>query len=246
MRIHAFHHLYQQRLDRSTKPFVARGSKVVRCQYCQVAKKDCLCAYQPNVKSGVATMLLLSENEVFKPSNTGRLILDVVQDGYAYQWSRTEPSPCMLELLENPIYQPIVVFPDEYVSEPSRLIKTDAANYCGDKIPLLIFLDGSWREARRIFNKSPYLDALPVISIRPDSVSQYMMRRSDNEQHLATAEVASLVFEEFGEVKLAQTLSSWFAVFRESYMNSKTRNRRDDTKPALNRFIEQIRNEKSL
>ncbi|NOH24826.1 tRNA-uridine aminocarboxypropyltransferase [Vibrio europaeus] len=246
MRIHAFHHLYQQRLDRSTKPFVARGSKVVRCKYCQVAEKDCLCAHQPDVESGVSAMLLLSENEVFKPSNTGRLILDVVKDGYAYQWSRTEPSSEMLALLNNPKYQPIVVFPDEYVNEPARLIKQEASKFCEGKTPLLIFLDGSWREARRIFNKSPYLDALPVISINPDTVSQYMMRRSDNEQHLATAEVASLVFEQFGEVKLAQTLSSWFAVFRESYMNSKTRNRPDEAKPALNRFIDEVRNEKPI
>ncbi|MEZ8101659.1 tRNA-uridine aminocarboxypropyltransferase [Vibrio bivalvicida] len=246
MRIHAFHRLYQQRLDRSTKPFVARGSKVVRCQYCQVAEKDCLCAYQPDVNSNISAMLILSENEVFKPSNTGRLIVDTVKDGYAYQWSRTEPDKEMLQVLSNPKYQPVVIFPDEYVSDETRLIKGDALALCGNKVPLLIFLDGSWREARRIFNKSPYLDALPVISIRPDSVSQYMMRRSENDQHLATAEVASLVFEEFGEVKLAKTLSSWFAVFRESYMNSKTRNRRDDTKPALNRFIEEIRNEKPV
>ncbi|KJY81527.1 cytoplasmic protein [Vibrio galatheae] len=246
MRIHAFHHLYHQRLARSTKPFAARGSKVVRCRYCQVAEKDCLCAYQPDIDSDVAVMLLLSDNEVFKPSNTGRLILDVVKNGYAYQWSRTEPSAEMLSVLNDTKYQPIVVFPEEYVADSSRLIEPNVAALCEDKTPLLIFLDGSWREARRMFNKSPYLDSLPVMSISPDSVSQYMMRRSDNEQHLATAEVASLVFGALDEQQLSHTLATWFAVFRESYMNSKTRNRPDETRPALNHFINQIRNEKFL
>lgn len=141
-------------------------------------------------------MLLVSENEVFKPSNTGRLILDTVQEGYVYQWSRTEPAKEMLALISDEHYQPIVVFPDEYVDDSKRLIAGKALEYCGNKKPLLIFLDGSWREARRIFRKSPYLDSLPVLSIKPESISQYMMRRSDNEQHLATAEVASLVFAE--------------------------------------------------
>lgn len=245
MRIHAFHHLYQQRLERSTKPFNARGSKVSRCQYCQVAQQDCLCEHQPSPSDEVAVLLLVSDNEVFKPSNTGRLILDTVEEAFAFQWSRTEPEQDMLDLLNDPRYQPIVVFPDQYVEDKTRLIVSDATSKDFQRKPLLILLDGSWREARRMFNKSPYLNALPVLSINPDQVSQYMMRRSDNEQHLATAEVASLVFQQLGHDRLHQTLTMWFDVFRESYLNSKTRNRRDDTKPALKAYLS-ARNEKSL
>lgn len=245
MRIHAFHHLYQQRLERSTKPFNARGSKVSRCQYCQVAQQDCLCEHQPSPSDEVAVLLLVSDNEVFKPSNTGRLILDTVEEAFAFQWSRTEPEQDMLDLLNDPRYQPIVVFPDQYVEDKTRLVASDATSKDFQRKPLLILLDGSWREARRMFNKSPYLNALPVLSINPDQVSQYMMRRSDNEQHLATAEVASLVFQQLGHDRLHQTLTMWFDVFRESYLNSKTRNRRDDTKPALKAYLS-ARNEKSL
>ncbi|NOH79715.1 DTW domain-containing protein [Vibrio sp. RE86] len=245
MRIHAFHHLYQRRLAQSTKPFNARGSKVERCQYCQVAKKDCLCEHQPDVESDVAVMLLLSDNEVFKPSNTGRLILDTVKEGYAFQWNRTEPAQEMLDLLEDSRYQPIVVFPDEYVEEKTRLL-SEHHDVPNGKKPLLIFLDGSWREARRIFKKSPYLDSFPVLSINPESVSQYMMRRSDNEQHLATAEVAILVLQQLGQAKTSQTLALWFEVFRESYLNSKTRNKPNTSRPALTQFIDYVRNEKSV
>lgn len=110
MRVHAFHRLYQDRLEKSTKPFNARGCKVQRCQYCQVSEMHCICEYQPKIDTNIAVMLLVSENEVFKPSNTGRLILDTVQEGYVYQWSRTEPSKEMLELINHEHYQPIVVF----------------------------------------------------------------------------------------------------------------------------------------
>lgn len=241
MRIHAFHHLYQKRLQLSTKPFNARGSKVERCPYCQIATKSCVCEHQPSIKTDCAVLLLVSENEVFKPSNTGRLILDTVEEGYVYQWSRTEPQPELLDLLSDSNYQPIVVFPEQYVEHDERVIRGDAKSIIGGKTPLLIFLDGSWREARRIFRKSPYLDKLPVMSLSPDSVSQYMMRRSDNDQHLATAEVASLVLEQIGETEASKVLSSWFAVFRESYMNSKTRLKPDDTRPELRRHIEMMK-----
>ncbi|KOO03460.1 tRNA-uridine aminocarboxypropyltransferase [Vibrio nereis] len=237
MRVHAFHRLYQQRLEKSTKPFNARGCKVQRCQFCQVSEKHCICEHQPNIQSDIAVMLLVSDNEVFKPSNTGRLILDTVQEGYVFQWSRTEPDQEMLKLLSNEDYQPIVIFPDEYVDNKSRLIAGNAREFCSDKKPLLIFLDGSWREARRIFRKSLYLDSLPVLSIQPDTISQYMMRRSDNEQHLATAEVASLVFAELKEQDAADTLTHWFEAFKESYLLSKSRGKVDEQRPALETYI---------
>ncbi|MDA0147590.1 tRNA-uridine aminocarboxypropyltransferase [Vibrio sp. LaRot3] len=237
MRIHGFHHLYQLRQQNSTKAFAARGSKVERCQYCQVAQKHCICGYQPDVDSDVAVMLLVSENEVFKPSNTGRLIVDTIKESYVYQWNRTEPDSDMLALIQNPQYQPIVVFPDEYVEDKQRLMAKQSLPLTNGKKPLFIFLDGSWREARRIFRKSPYLQDLPVLSIQPEQLSQYQMRKSDNEQHLSTAEVAVLILEAAGELKASNTLEQWFAVFRESYLLSKTRLKPDFTRPELKRYL---------
>ncbi|MHC6527297.1 tRNA-uridine aminocarboxypropyltransferase [Vibrio proteolyticus] len=238
MRIHAFHRLFQHRLSLSTKPFNARGAKVERCQYCQVSLQHCLCAHQPDVESGVAVLLLVSDNEVFKPSNTGRLIADTVKETYVYQWNRTEPDSEIIQLLQNERYQPMVIFPDSYVEDQSRLLIDAEAYLVPSKTPLLILLDGSWREARRMFRKSPYLNGLPVLSVTPDVVSQYMMRRSDNDTHLSTVEVAAMVLEQIGEQATAKTLSLWFEAFRESYLLSKTRFKHDLSKPALKRFLE--------
>jgi len=102
---------------------------------------------------------------------------------------------------------------------------------------LLIFIDGSWREARKIFNKSEYLSKLPVLSIEPTRLSQYMMRHSENEQHLATAEVASIVLDQLGENPASGVLSSWFDVFRESYMLSKSRFYSDFSRPTLRQYL---------
>ncbi|PMH44928.1 DTW domain-containing protein [Vibrio sp. 10N.286.49.B3] len=241
MRINAFHRLYQHRLSISTKPFNARGAKVVRCQYCQISTANCICEFQPNIETQVATMLLVSDNEVLKPSNTGHLIVDVVKESYVYQWNRTEPDEEMLALLNNESYQPVVIFPEEYVDDRSRVIddmKTFTHQLDLNKKLLLIFLDGSWREARKMFRRSDYLHACPVLSIRPDSVSQYLMRKSENEQHLSTAEVASLVLSEVNETKAADSLSLWFEVFKESYMLSKTRYKSDLTRPFLQKWLE--------
>ncbi|MBE4214757.1 DTW domain-containing protein [Vibrio parahaemolyticus] len=248
MRIHAFHRLYQYRQSISTKPFNARGCKVQRCPFCQVSEQHCLCELQPDIDSNVACMLIVFENEVFKPSNTGRLIADTVKETYVYQWNRTEPSQEMLDLLSNDDYQPVIVFPADYVDQPERLLdglhsehlhRTDG----NSKKWLLIFIDGSWREARKIFRRSEFLQSLPVLSIEPECLSEYIMRRSENEQHLSTAEVATLVLKQAGENKASECLQLWFEAFSETYMLTKTRVKNDPNRPHLKRFKEWVKTE---
>ncbi|MCW8335828.1 tRNA-uridine aminocarboxypropyltransferase [Vibrio paucivorans] len=253
MRIHAFHRLFQYRQSISTKAFNARGAKVNRCQYCQVSSQHCICEFQPDIDTNIATMLIVSDNEVFKPSNTGKLIADVIKDTFVYQWNRTEPDPEMLKVLSDPSYLPIIVFPEDYVDDKQRLITStslEPTNLRKEKAPnckpLFIFIDGSWREARKIFRKSEYLAGLPVLSIKPDSVSQYLMRKSMNEDHLSTAEVAALVLEQAGETQASKTLEFWFEAFRESYLLSKTRLKHDLTRPFLKRFVEYSKSAKHL
>ncbi|EKF9166127.1 DTW domain-containing protein [Vibrio cholerae] len=245
MRIHAFHNLYQYRLERSTKPFLARGGKIKRCLYCLVELTHCLCAHQPDIESQVAVLLIVSENEVFKPSNTGRLIADTVKETHVYQWSRTEPNPEMLALLSNPAYYPVLIFPAETEEDKTRVLSPIPTEFAGKK-PLLVLIDGSWREAKRIFRKSPYLAPLPWVSVEPERLSQYIMRKSENEQHLATAEVASLVLEMFGDRHSAMTLSLWFEAFKETYLTCKSRNKPSITKPALQRWIAHQQNANCL
>ncbi|CSC46935.1 cytoplasmic protein [Vibrio cholerae] len=204
-----------------------------------------MCAHQPDIESQVAVLLIVSENEVFKPSNTGRLIADTVKETYVYQWSRTEPNPEMLALLSNPAYYPVLIFPAETEEDKTRVLSPIPTEFAGKK-PLLVLIDGSWREAKRIFRKSPYLASLPLVSVEPERLSQYIMRKSENEQHLATAEVASLVLDMFGDRHSASTLSLWFEAFKETYLTCKSRNKPSITKPALQRWIAHQQNANCL
>lgn len=61
-----------------------------------------------------AFLLLMYDDEILKPSNTGRLIADIIPDTFAFIWSRTDPNREMLALLKDPQWFPIVIFPEEY------------------------------------------------------------------------------------------------------------------------------------
>jgi hypothetical protein len=157
-------------------------------------------------------------NESFKPSNTGRLIAEIIPDNHAFRWDRTSPDPALLALLNNDKYQPFVIFPAEDV-ETDRVV-TQVETHAG-KQPLFIFLDGTWREAKKMIRKSPYLDNLPVLSITAEKLSDYRLRVAPHAHQLGTAEVAIMVLALAGEVDASTKLEQHFIKFRDAYLLGK-------------------------
>lgn len=215
---HAVSRLRAQRLARCIKPFVARGSRAPRCAGCRVIPSYCLCAWRPQVAARSAVCLVMHDVEPLKPSNTGWLIADVLEDTYAFNWSRVETDPALLALLDDPQWQPYIVFPGEFVA-PQRVTQQVSAE--GGKRPLFILLDATWTEARKMFRKSPYLERFPVLSLSSEQLSRYTLRRSKRDDHFCTAEVAALCLELAGDVPAARALDDWLDAFSAHYLGAK-------------------------
>ena len=219
---HAVSRLRTARLARSTKPFLARGgSDVPRCPGCRLVVSHCLCAERPVVPTRAGMCLIMADIEALKPSNTGWLIADVVPDTFAFGWARTEVDPALLALLADPQWQPVVVFPGEFVAAERVVTAVDSADVPNGKRPLFILLDATWPEARKMFRKSPYLDKLPVLSLASEQISRYQLRRSRRDDHFCTSEVGALCLELAGETHAAQTLEAYLDVFTHHYLQAK-------------------------
>ena len=222
---HAVARLRADRLARSTKPFLARGGpKGARCTGCRLPDSHCLCAWRPGVPTQAGICLLMADTEPLKPSNTGWLVADVVPHTAAFGWARTATDPGLVALLTDPQWQPLVVFPQEYAA-PARVVQeltpipgtgTETA-----RRPLFILLDGTWAEARKMFRKTPLLDALPVLHLQPDRMSAYRLRRSRRDDHFCTSEVAALCLHLAGDHRAAAVLDAWLDVFTHHYLQAR-------------------------
>ncbi len=226
---HAVSRLRTARLARSVKPFLARGGfKRERCAGCRLVPSHCLCALRPSVPTRSGMCLVMADIEALKPTNTGWLIADVVADTFAFGWARTETDPALLALLSDPQWQPYVVFPGEYAA-PGRVVHAlqpsatlgGATGNAASKRPLFILLDGTWAEARKMFGRSPCLAHLPVLSLQPERISQYKLRRSRRDDHFCTSEVAALCLSLAGERVAGQTLAAWLDVFTHHYLQAR-------------------------
>ncbi|AGH82300.1 DTW domain-containing protein [Psychromonas sp. CNPT3] len=180
----------------------------------------CICLIKKTVSTQSAFLILMYDDEILKPSNTGRLIADLIPDTFAYIWSRTQPDSKMLTLLKDPKWQPIVIFPAEYAQQEKVLLSYLPSS---TKRPLFILLDGSWAQAKKMFRKSPYLENFPVLSFDPKNISRYLVRKASKDNQLATAEVAARALEFIHESANASLLDLLFETFKENYLLGKER-----------------------
>ncbi|HSP31712.1 MAG TPA: DTW domain-containing protein [Halomonas sp.] len=221
------------------REFKARGSFVTRCEGCHLPALNCLCPYQVKAESVAQAWLLTHPLEHFKPTNTGRLIGDVITTTQVFTWYRTAPDAQLTALLDDPRYAPFVIFPDDQPDYADRVVSIEAVHAAKEqaRIPVFIILDGTWRQARRIFRKSAYLDGFPVLPLNTDRETRYRLRKPASKAHLCTAEVAIELLRQGGDTHAADVLDDYFEVFNDSYSASRFYHKIDPPTAAMQRLL---------
>lgn len=221
------------------REFKARGSFVERCAGCNLPTLNCLCPYRVEAESTARVWLVTHPLEHHKPTNTGRLIRDVLGSTEVFTWYRTAPDERLLALLADERYAPFVIFPDDQPDYAHRVVGMEAvaAARAEARIPVYVILDGTWRQARRIFRKSPYLEALPVLPLRTERLTRYRLRKPASEAHLCTAEVAAELLRQGGDGDAAEILDDYFQVFNDSYAASRRFEKLETLTPAMTRLL---------
>ena len=143
--------------------------------------------------------LLTHQRERSKKTNTGSLVVDVLgEKAHIVVWDRVKPDPELLKYIgEGSIALLYPSADSQFVSEVS-----DYQNY--------IIIDGTWQEAQKIYNRSPYLKDLPSIEIPVNKPSAYNLRRNQREGCLCTAECAIEILRIKGYSMLSNDLHSIF------------------------------------
>ena len=146
--------------------------------------------------------LLTHTKELGKRSNTGQLVVDVLGDAAEQvPWDRMNPPEKLLAEIE--AGGVALVYPgpaDERDGDLSGITR-------------FILIDGTWHEARRIHQRSPYLQRIRRVNLVPSGRSRYNLRKNQKEACLCTAECVIEVLRCAGERAAADTLEERFLAF---------------------------------
>jgi len=146
--------------------------------------------------------LLTHSKELTKPSNTGRLVLDVLGSAAEQiSWERTKPPAGLVEEID---------------AGGVALIYPGSADEAGGDltgIKQVILIDSTWHEARRIHQRSPYLQNVRRVCLKPAAKSVYNLRKNQKESGLCTAECVIEILRSTGNSTAAEQLQERFLAF---------------------------------
>lgn len=143
--------------------------------------------------------LLTHFKEFPKKSNTGRLVLDVLGDSAEQvRWDRTNPPDALVKEIE--AGGVALVYPGTHDEPESDL----------SEIRQFIIIDGTWHEARKIHQRSPYLQRVRRISLKTLRRSRYNLRKNQKESGLCTAECVIEILRRTGNDATADQLEEHF------------------------------------
>lgn len=146
--------------------------------------------------------LLTHFKEFEKRSNTGRLVVDVLgRDAEQIRWDRMNPPARLLEEIE--AGGVALVYPGAADENDGDL----------SGITQCIIIDGTWHEARKIHQRSPYLQAVRRICLKTGQKSAYNLRKNQKEFGLCTAECAIEVLRLSGNFCEAELLQERFLAY---------------------------------
>lgn len=154
-------------------------------------------------------ILLTHSRELNKLSNTGRLVLDALgARTRRVVWARKAPDALLLELIAKGGV--LLLYPEK--TESALSINTTIAGFTN-----CIIIDGTWQEARKIYNRSGYLHRLPRLSLMPQSPSCFHLRRNQKPDGLSTVETVVEILKLNKEELVAKDLYTDFVHFQRNY-----------------------------
>ena len=180
---------------------------------------NCLCSLLPKLNSEPTLLLLMHPNEVTRDTNTGKLLAPCQLNVTQAVWDRKVPPAELLEMLADPSLLPIILFPSE---QSLTLEQVQQQSKVQNRQPLYIIVDATWQEARKMINKSRWLDGLVMMNLDIQAHSQYQLRRNQQDGNLCTFEVAAQLLGQLGEEQNQQQMLDFFKQYLPRFQAEKS------------------------
>ncbi|EGQ8156309.1 TPA: tRNA-uridine aminocarboxypropyltransferase [Vibrio alginolyticus] len=180
---------------------------------------NCMCSLMPKLTSEHNILLLMHPNELKRDTNTGQLLEQCQLNIERVIWDRKQPPAELLSLLADPSRYPVLLFPcEESITLEDVVLQSQQQT----KTPLFIILDATWQEARKMINKSRWLEGIPTMGLSASADSQYQLRRNQQQGNLCTFEVAAHLLGQLGEQNNQQQMQRFFAHYLALFQAEKS------------------------
>jgi DTW domain-containing protein YfiP len=165
-----------------------RKKRAGRCEGCGLHHALCLCARFPRAEVETPLVVVQHIRERFKPTNTGRLLQQMVSGVALTHFGMREP-PFDASALQRTDVRFHILFPREDATElsPGNVAQMRAELQPGQRLGFVL-LDGTWHQCSRMSRRVPVVDTLPCVSLPPGPPSRWGVRTQHDVRGLSTFE----------------------------------------------------------
>ncbi|WP_373048334.1 tRNA-uridine aminocarboxypropyltransferase [Vulgatibacter sp.] len=174
-----------------------------RCPRCVMRSELCLCGDLSPVADHTEVLILRHEKEGWRTTNTARVAELALSRCQVVEWGGRE-----MQLPD--LAGSWLLFPGTGPSIPA-----------GPRPERLVVLDGSWRQARRIFLRCPALHALPRLSLPAPAVAAPRLRAAPDPAAMSTLEAIARALEILDGATVAAALDRAHALSTERVLTSR-------------------------
>ena len=169
------------------------------CLRCYQRREICICPILPTVRTRTEFLIVRHTREAGRPSNTGRLVALTMPNSRIISCgggNRIGPSSLDDELLKPP--GTWLLWPDGPGSEPDRP-ELGQPNR-------IVVLDATWRQARRLYARTPALSTLPRLVLPAPPRSRNRLREQHRPDGMSTLVAAAAAVAKLEGTKAALPL----------------------------------------
>lgn len=161
------------------------------CFGCALPKRTCMCAHVQPSMIEPSVLIFRHPNERKRTASTVSLIKQrfpnvLVRDGEVFSRPRRDHL--------------VLLFPG------GETLTTDTSRGRREAEGTIVIIDATWRKAKKILQQNPWMKDLPRLSLAPETVSDYLIRKIPDANALSTV-------ESFAAVSHAPELNDLFRCF---------------------------------
>lgn len=222
--IHCVDTLREHCKQLSQRPYIARGSNALRCPSCLMATFACFCHHRQPTVIPIEFILLFHRDEIHKPTNSGRLIADLFPtQTHAFLWHRTDPDRRLVALLNNRKGHCSILFPDTVTARQQNRPMHNQPPPINKEGHTFIILDGTWKQASKMFHQSHWLKGIPYLAIQREAQKSFQVRHAKHDGQFATAEAVSMLLDTLHLPHQSDALFRYYQIFNQHCMMSRKR-----------------------
>ncbi|KIG14168.1 hypothetical protein DB30_07094 [Enhygromyxa salina] len=189
-----------------------------RCDGCGLHEELCVCAHRPKLSLATALLVVQNNKERNKPTNTARLLPQVLTNCELIQFGVRElefdASALTRSERDYLLIFPRVHDPEGGTPEPAPILdraQLDARKAARpDAIQTVVLLDGTWAQCSRMSRRVPELAAMQAFALPEGPPSHWGVRVPSEPSRISSFEAGARVIELAEGPEPARALQTYF------------------------------------